>query len=64
MNDKDLIQHWKKEEKALFKGWDFSYINKRVKRQEPPWDYIRIAKRLVKNCHSMLDIDTGGGEIL
>ena len=59
-----LIQQWKKDEKAPFEGWDFSYIGKRVKRENPPWSYINIAKNLVRKSSSLLDIDTGGGEIL
>lgn len=65
MNDQvRLIQQWEKDEKVPFKGWDFSYINKRLKREEPNWDYVKTAKKLVRKSSSLLDIDTGGGEIL
>lgn len=64
MNKADLIKQWKKDEKAHFEGWDFSYMRERAKSEQPTWNYIKIAKKLVKNGSSILDIDTGGGEIL
>lgn len=62
MNQK-LLEQWKKDEKAIFKGWDFSYLNKRMNAQNPPWDYIKIAKKFIKKSKSVLDMETGGGEI-
>ena len=62
--EEKLIKQWKKDEKAHFEGWDFSYIKNRIKQDKPSWDYIKIAKKLIKNKKSLLDIDTGGGEIL
>jgi SAM-dependent methyltransferase len=47
-----------------FIGWDFSWISKRVATQPLPWDYRSL---LVKSAHrspDMLDLDTGGGELL
>jgi len=58
-----LIKQWKKDEKAPFQGWDFSYIKGRHKFCEPPWDYIALAKERMKKTTSVLDIATGGGEI-
>ena len=62
--NKLLEKLWQKEEKIPFKGWDFSYLNKRMESESPPWDYIKIAKKLVNHSSSLLDIDTGGGERL
>ncbi|MFC1627348.1 class I SAM-dependent methyltransferase [Patescibacteria group bacterium] len=58
-----LIKQWKKDEKAPFQGWNFSYIKRRHKFCEPPWDYIALARKRVKKATSVLDIATGGGEI-
>lgn len=58
----DLIKQLKKDEKAIFKGWDFSYIKNRFIQEEPTWDYFNIAKKLIKNSKSVLDMATGGGE--
>lgn len=59
----DLIKEWKKEEKAPFKGWDFSHLNERMIEDKLPWDYIATAKKLVRKSKSVLDMGTGGGEI-
>jgi len=60
----DLIQQWKKDEQAPFQGWDFSYLKGRYKEENPTWDYNSIAKKLIKKSNSILDMATGGGEIL
>jgi len=59
----NLIEEWKREEKAPFDGWDFSYLKGRMKEENLPWDYIAMAKRLVAKSDSVLDMGTGGGEI-
>jgi len=58
-----IIDEWKEEEKFPFEGWDFSYLKGRKIEEKPPWDYIRIARRLVRKSSSLLDMGTGGGEI-
>lgn len=57
-----LVRQWKKDEKALFQGWNFSYIKRRSKEGKPDWNYKSIAKILVKRSNSVLDLATGGGE--
>jgi SAM-dependent methyltransferase len=61
---KDLYDRWKKEEQTPFSGWDFSHIRERMKEDEPHWDYGEEARRLVRDATSVLDLGTGGGEIL
>ncbi|MDD5341521.1 MAG: class I SAM-dependent methyltransferase [Patescibacteria group bacterium] len=63
MKSKDIIEQWKKDEAAIFKGWDFSYIKDRIIEEEPPWDYKNLAKKLVEKSSVVLDVATGGGEI-
>lgn len=60
----NLAEQWKKDETAHFEGWDFSYITTRMKQQKPSWNYIQTAKKLVKQSNAIIDIDTGGGEVL
>lgn len=64
MVKRELIKQWKRDEKASFQGWDFSYLKGRKIEDKTPWNYISIAKRLAKNSSKALDIDTGGGEVL
>lgn len=67
MNDLELKKYWKSEENvAHMKGWDFSYIKDRFRSYEDalPWDYRKIVKSHLKQKDKLLDIDTGGGEVL
>ena len=57
------LEKWKKDEKAQFEGWDFSYLKGRMIEEQLPWNYVSIARKLVKKSKSVLDIGTGGGEI-
>ncbi len=61
---KDLHSQWKKEYEAPFSGWDFSHLKGRLLDESPPWDYIKIARQLMKKSEAALDMGTGGGEVL
>jgi len=60
----DLHTQWKKEYEAPFSGWDFSRLKNRLIEENPPWDYKEITRQLVRTSKSLLDMDTGGGEVL
>ncbi len=47
-----------------FIGWDFSWISKRVTTQPLPWDYRELLVKSARKSPDMLDLDTGGGELL
>jgi SAM-dependent methyltransferase len=55
---------WKNDEAAPFQGWDFSYIADRTREEDPPWDYLARARMLIGTADSLLDMGTGGGEML
>ena len=59
----DELNKWIEAEKALFKGWDFSYVKDNYDEGYPDWDYKEIAKELIENSNSVLDQATGGGEV-
>ncbi|MEK6983067.1 MAG: class I SAM-dependent methyltransferase [Nanoarchaeota archaeon] len=63
MSTENLIKKLKEDEKAIFKGWNFSHIQSRFNQEEPHWDYFKLAKKLLKNSKSVLDMATGGGEL-
>ena len=68
MNEKQrkLIEKWQAEERiAKIHGWDFSHIDGRLTEvQDLPWDYREIIARYLKPEMKLLDVDTGGGEVL
>lgn len=49
---------------APFRGWDFSYLEGRKTESALPWDYVARARAKIRGAGSMLDMGTGGGEIL
>lgn len=63
MNENRLIKQWKKDENALFKGWNFSYLKGRWEEEKLTAGYLSLAQNLVMKSNSVLDMATGGGEI-
>lgn len=49
---------------APFRGWDFSWLRGRSNQAEPSWSYDGRARQLVLGAKSLLDLCTGGGELL
>jgi len=47
-----------------FAGWDFSWLKDRLVEETPPWDYKREAVKEFPKINSLLDMGTGGGELL
>jgi SAM-dependent methyltransferase len=45
-------------------GWDFSVINNRSRSRSPSWDYPALVRNHMQGITSILDQDTGGGEVL
>jgi SAM-dependent methyltransferase len=45
-------------------GWDFSRLADRVVSDPLPWDYTALAAESAGRAERVLDIDTGGGEVL
>lgn len=64
MNKNELLEICKSEENMYFRGWDFSYLEKRWNFEELPWDYKEIVLEYLKPNQKLLDMGTGGGEFL
>ena len=62
MNRDELVEAWLREERQPFSGWDFSYLDGRLKGGREPWSYLDRAAELMGNASSVIDMDTGGGE--
>jgi len=58
------LNAWLKEEKRAFTGWDFSYIHNRMSGQATDWDYSDFVRKHLRPSHTLLDMGTGGGELL
>lgn len=63
--DKDaLLAQWQKEEKAGITGWDFSKLAGRWTNDPLPWHYKKIVRDHLRRNDQLLDMGTGGGELL
>ncbi len=45
-------------------GWDFGFLRGRSDGGRPSWSYPDLARDLLDRASSLLDVDTGGGELL
>lgn len=66
LNESELKKYRLSEEQAArIHGWDFSHVYGRYTEEtDLPWCYEQIIHSYRKPEHTLLDIDTGGGEFL
>ncbi|MGX7015147.1 class I SAM-dependent methyltransferase [Vagococcus silagei] len=66
MNKKQLKNEWliSEDRQKYFKGWDFSSISKDFWQESTDWDYFKIVNEYLQPNMSLLDMGTGGGELL
>jgi SAM-dependent methyltransferase len=60
----ELFEFLLQEAEAHFSGWDFSYIAGREDEAPLRWSYVSEALLRVRKAQAILDMDTGGGEML
>ncbi len=51
-------------EAAPTAGWDFSWFEGRATEARPPWGYQRLLAERLRAGNRVLDLQTGGGEVL
>lgn len=49
---------------APFSGWNFDYLHGRVRECDLPWSYEDLARTEISDSSRVLDLNTGGGELL
>jgi len=49
---------------APLAGWDFSWFDGRATEERPSWGYARLISERIGRADAVLDIQTGGGEVL
>ena len=45
-------------------GWDFAWLDGRATEERPPWGYARMLTDQVGRTSALLDVQTGGGEVV
>ena len=51
-------------EQQPFSGWDFSYLRGRMEEGQPSWNYAALVRARLAAVPAVLDLGTGGGEVL
>ncbi len=64
MNKTELKNYLLSEEARSFTGWDFSYIENRMKQDPLSWNYGDIVNTYRRKSQKLLDMGTGDGEFL
>lgn len=64
INPEHFRQLLSEAQSADFSGWDFRWLQGRMLQEDPPWDYPTIVRKYFTKVHSLLDLGTGGGELL
>ena len=62
--NENKLSFWLKEEAQAFKGWDFSHMDGRWAFEDLPWGYEDLVKEYLSPDLQLLDMGTGGGEML
>ncbi len=63
LGDSTFQQLLAEAEEAPVDGWDFSWLDGRATEERPSWGYSRGATERLHRARSVLDIQTGGGEV-
>lgn len=60
------MQDWLTSEanQKTFSGWDFSYLEEKMTQAKTPWSYKEQVKKYLTPTMQLLDMGTGGGELL
>ncbi|MBN1799632.1 MAG: class I SAM-dependent methyltransferase [Spirochaetales bacterium] len=64
MREMAFEEYYKQANQAAVKGWEFSFLDNRWLVEDLPWDYKKIVQGYLKKANRLLDIETGGGELL
>lgn len=64
MNEQVLMKRWQAAQQEPFEGWDFSKLTGRWLQEAVPWDYQALVAAYLQKEDLLLDMGTGGGELL
>lgn len=59
-----LVASWRAEEQPQPQGWDFASLADRMTESRVPWDLEAIYRTALASATRVLDMGTGGGELL
>jgi len=59
-----LLAAWREDEQQHHEGWDFSHFAGRLTEEDPPWNFEEECRVWLARSRHVLDMGTGGGELL
>lgn len=62
--NKEKLNLWHQEENHGITGWDFSHLDGRWQNESLPWNYQKLVLSYLESDMQLLDMGTGGGELL
>jgi SAM-dependent methyltransferase len=62
--DRSFVELIAEAQAAPIDGWDFSWLDGRATEERPSWGYAELVKQRVESARMMLDLESGGGEML
>lgn len=62
--DRRFVQLIEQANATTIQGWHFSFLEGRHSSTALPWNYEQLAAEHIKAARRLLDVDTGGGEVL
>jgi len=63
-SDDDLLTIWRERFETPVTGWDFTELSREMSEEASPWSYHSEARQRLLNSSHVLDMGTGGGEVL
>ncbi len=57
-------QYYREAMQVPVEGWEFSFLDGRYVAEDLPWSYTKTAEEYLPESRSLLDMETGGGELL
>ncbi len=60
----ELEKIWEREASLQMHGWDFKHLDGRWSNEHLPWDFHDLVKKYLTSKGRLLDMCTGGGELL
>ena len=62
--DRSFEQLVDEAQKAPIEGWDFNWLEGRASEERPSWGYSDMVAERYRTARAVLDVQSGGGELL
>lgn len=64
LGDDELLDAWRERFELPVEGWNFADLDGEIADEVPSWSYREVAREFLRDARHVLDMGTGGGEVL